>query len=415
MHKKRVNLKGISKLLAVVGFAVVFVGADVLVKDAQGQVVSLVNGGFEQAGDVEKKAFGWHDFGCGYTRVKARHSGEKGIRLVNNDGGQCGAYQRIDLNQTEQKPVAISGYVRGRDINNSPGGYLGASLYAEIHMQDGSVAYWNSVGNYGSFGWRWIGFNTGTVSFIDKPIDYIFVVPILANATGRAFFDDISVQEITSSGAAATLMFDDGEATTLTEAKPVLDGYGFKGSMAIIAGMVGEDGFLTWSDLSGLQTDGWETVSHGITHNDLTTMSIKNARRELNSSKRKLEKKGLTVKNFAMPYGSYNTDILAWAAKKYGSARAYEQGMNPMGVYPFDVKVKGVLVSTTPAEIASWLEQAKNEGKWLVIVFHSIADEGDDAYHIAPDVFAEMVAEVADSGLSVITYDQGIQEFGLKQ
>jgi peptidoglycan/xylan/chitin deacetylase (PgdA/CDA1 family) len=415
MHKKMIDSKCIYKLLILAGFVVMSTGIGVLVEDVQAQNALLINEGFEEAGDTEKKAYGWHDFGCGYTRVKNHRSGDRGIRVVNLDGELCGAYQRIDLNQTELKPVAISGYVKGRDIKNSPGGYLGASLYAEIHMQDGTVAYWNSVGNYGSFGWRWIGFNTGTVSYVDQPIDHIFIVPILADATGKAFFDDMSVEEFTPSGPAVTFMFDDGEESILTEAKSELDRYGFKGSVSVITEMVNEDGFLTWSELLGLQADGWEMVSHGITHNDFTKMSIRNVQRELNRSKRQLERRGLLIKNFALPYGAYNMDILSLAAKKYSSARAYEQGMNPMGAYPFDIKVRGVLESTTPDEVASWVEQAKSEGKWIIITFHSISETGDDDYHIAPDVFSKMIDVVAESGVPTMTYDQGIQAFGLKK
>ncbi len=405
---------GTTWLYIAVGLVLV-VMATVQVGEVQAQAELLINTGFEQAGDTQDKAYGWHDFGCGYSRVNTRWSGEKGIRLINSDNGLCGAYQRIDLKQEELKPVAISGYVKGRNIEKLSNSYFGASLYAEIHMRDGTVAYWNSVANYGSFGWRWIGFNTGTVAHVNQPIDHIFVVPILADATGKAFFDDISVQEFTPAEAAITLMFDDGEESTMTVAKPVLNEYGFKGSISIITEMVGEEGFLTWAQLLGLQGDGWEAVSHGITHNDLTAMTTRQVKRELYRSKRILERKGLAVKSFALPYGAYNNDILALAAKKYSSVRAYEQGFNPRGAMPFDVKVKGILMDTTPEEVAGWVKQAKREGSWLVITFHSISETGDDNYYISPDAFAGIVDVVAESGVPVMTYDQGLQAFSLKK
>jgi len=375
----------------------------------------LQNGGFEKAGESAKKALGWHDFGLGYKRVKRAHSGERGIRLRNKeDDQQSGAYQRVDLNQTEMKPVMIDGYVKGRKIKNSDDGFIGASLYAEIYLQDGTVVYWNSIRNLGSFSWRYIGFNTGSLPAVNQPIDYIFVVPILANAEGTAWFDDIAVREYSPVQGAVTLMFDDGEITTYSEAKPVLDNYGMVGSAAVVVGLINKDeGYMSWPQVAELQAQGWEFVSHTMTHSDLTNMRLKDARREMARSRRKLARKGLTVKNLALPFGAYNADILARSTRFYRSVRAFEQGANPQGTFPFDVKVRGVTASTTPAQVAGWLDQAADKRQWLVLVWHTIADEGDDAYHTRPDVFADMVDVVAASGVEVVTYDEGLDRFGI--
>jgi peptidoglycan/xylan/chitin deacetylase (PgdA/CDA1 family) len=163
--------------------------------------------------------------------------------------------------------------------------------------------------------------------------------------------------------------------------------------------------------LQSLQNAGWEIVSHSQSHNDLTKMSASRLTRELSGSKTTLQNHGLNVNNFALPYGAYNDNIMAQAAKYYRSARAYEQGFNALGTYPFDVKVKGLLVTTTPAEVAAWLNEAKTRGQWVVLVFHTLADTGDDAYHTTPAAFREMVKEVADSGLQVVTYNQGLDAF----
>ncbi len=156
------------------------------------------NGTFEQAGATATTALGWQPFNNGYTRTSAgAHSGSWGISLTNtNTSTLSGAYERIDLNQTKVEPVFIGGYVKGSNISMASGSYYGASIYAEIHFTDGTVAYWNSIPNEGTFNWRWVGFNTGsgfTVTNetipVTKPIAYIFVVPMLGDASGTAYFD----------------------------------------------------------------------------------------------------------------------------------------------------------------------------------------------------------------------------------
>ncbi len=375
----------------------------------------LQNGGFEQAGGTAQSAYDWQAYGSGYKRVAQPHSGSWAIRLqTENFGASAGAYQRIDLAQTEQKPVFIGAFVKGQGIKNAPNGYFGASLYAEIHLKDGRVVYWNSVGNFGTFPWRWIGFNTGTIAIIKQPIDYIFVIPIIANATGTAWFDDVTVTEFDPTQSAVTLMFDDGELNTFTEAKPILEDFGMTGSAAIVTDNVGELGFMNRAELKELVAKGWEIVSHGLTHSDLTTLSERNMKRELLRSKQILEGFGFIVRNFALPFGTYNAAILAEGAKSYASVRAYELGDNPQGIFPHDVKVRSVVNTTTLTEVEEWLAKASAEKRWEVLVFHSISASGDDAYHVSPDTFREIVKTIADSGVPVVTYNDGLQLFSAK-
>lgn len=406
--KKVTNLLTFSIILSAV-YSIVFVSSFVFAQSTD----PLNNPSFEQAGATAQTAYDWQNFGNGYTRVSTAHTGAWGIRLQNsNFSQQSGAYQRIDLKQTTLKPVFISSFIRGQSIVNSSGGFVGASIYAEIIMNDGSVAYWNSIANSGTFNWRWIGFNTGTVANVNKPIDHIFIVPILANAAGTAYFDDIRVEEKEPTQGAVTIMIDDGEDAAFTQAKPVMDNYGFKGTIAMISEMVDEEGFLSTSQLKSLQSAGWEIVSHSIDHEDMTKMTSLRQTREFTQSKSELQAISLTISNFAFPFGAYNASLLANGAQYYRSLRAFEQGDNPQGVFPYDVKVRGVLDSTSPDQVNAWIQDAKNNKRWVVLTFHTISATGDDAYHTSPSAFADMMAKVSQSGIPVITYNQGISQFG---
>lgn len=376
---------------------------------------ALINPGFEDPWTTPEKAFEWQDFHNGYTRVVSTdqaRTGSASIRIRSTDTSSLsGAFQRIDLQQTEIKPVFVGGYVRGRNLVGAPDSFFGASIYAEIHLEDGSVAYWNSLRNFGSFDWRWVGFNTGTLLSVNQPIDHIFVVPIIGNTTGVAWFDDIVVSEQNPHQSAVTIMIDDGETSTYTEARPILDDFDFDASIAIVTELIGEDGYMSIPQLHELKDDGWEIMSHGLTHTDLTTLSPIRQLRELVISKLRLMALGFEVYNFALPFGAYNDFIMGEGAKIYSSIRAYELGDNPQGAYPYEIKVRSVINTTTEDDIEEWLEEAKNNNRWVVFAFHTIAENGDDAFHVTPDDFEEMMEEIKESGVQVVTYNEGLNMF----
>ncbi|MFH0891949.1 MAG: polysaccharide deacetylase family protein [Candidatus Falkowbacteria bacterium] len=390
------------------------------------QVNILVNSGFEEAGmPVDQGGWGdpasaWHLFGGGYARGSS-HAGQYGIDITNNDTvSLAGAYQRIDLGQTQIKPVFVGGFVKGNNIVNSAGGYFGASIYAEIHLDNGRIVYWNSLANYGTFDWHWIGFNTaaltidGVNKLVNRPISHIYIVPLLAYASGTASFDDLAAYEFTPDHPALTIMFDDGASSVYTAAKPVMEEHGFKGTLAIVSDMPGsgDADFMSWEEIKDLTSSGWGVTSHSRTHSDLKTLSQADMLSEINN-RDVFAGQGLAATSFVTPFGSYNSYIMDAAEKAgYVSVRNYEQGDNPLGSFPNEIKVRGILDTTTPAEVAGWINEAKANNSWVVLTFHDVVASGDDAYHTTPEMFADMMAEIAASGVSVITYDEGVAAYG---
>ncbi len=370
----------------------------------------LINPGFETVGETPKSAYDWQAYGRGYVRATGvKRSGQASLKLVNYSRAQSsGAYQRIDFQQAVEKPVLITGYVKGEFINKAPNSYFGATLYAEIHTTTGEVIYWNTPANSGTFNWRLIGFNTGNLPHLNAPIDYILLVPALINASGTAFFDDLTVWEYEPDQNMVTIMLDDGEDNAYTAAYPILQEQGLSASLTVISGSINQTGYITSQQLDEMTTSGFEVVSHGVSHEDMTQMTRIQAERELTKSKNALSR--WNPKHFAFPYGAYNSDLLALADKYYDSARAYEIGNNSRGVFPFDIKVRSVVSTTTLEEVQGWLDQAKTQKEWVVLVFHTIG-QGDDNYHTNEQNFKEIINQITLSGVNVKTYGQAFNEF----
>lgn len=208
-------------LVLITAFTLVWAVMPIGQTNAAGNQLSAA--GFEQEGiywdengseqGMPDKAYNWQNFGTGYTRVVYAgrpNTGWYGAKMVSTStASMAGAFQRVDFNQTTIEPVFLGAYVKGENVTMAPGSYFGASLYAEIHLRNGQVVYWNTTANSGTFDWKWIGFNTAQLgSLISAPIDYVFVVPSIIRASGTAYFDDLNIKEVATTEATEAMMSD---------------------------------------------------------------------------------------------------------------------------------------------------------------------------------------------------------------
>jgi len=65
---------------------------------------------------------------------------------------------------------------------------------------------------------------------------------------------------------AYSLTFDDGAESTFTNAKPVLDRYGYAASAAIVGNRIGQPGFMGPAELQQFLDDGWALNNHTYSH-----------------------------------------------------------------------------------------------------------------------------------------------------
>jgi hypothetical protein len=139
----------------------------------------------------------WKDFGPGSsTKVPGGYTGARSLKLISSDyNSPTGTKQSVNLYQSTTTPVRIEGYIKGEDIKVTPFTSIGASLYVKIHLRNSSeVVELHSPLNEGTFDWKRVEFDTKGV--VDRPIEYIEVIPIIERSKGTVYFDDIVVREI---------------------------------------------------------------------------------------------------------------------------------------------------------------------------------------------------------------------------
>jgi peptidoglycan/xylan/chitin deacetylase (PgdA/CDA1 family) len=107
--------------------------------------------------------------------------------------------------------------------------------------------------------------------------------------------------------------FDDGHASNLNLALPILEANSLTATFFITVGWTGrKPGYLGWSDLRALHDSGQQIGAHGWSHAFLTECNGDELKHELLASRLMLEDKlGTEISTMALPGGRYNRRVVA--------------------------------------------------------------------------------------------------------
>lgn len=195
--------------------------------------------------------------------------------------------------------------------------------------------------------------------------------------------------------AKISFTFDDGLASTYTQARPALAASGLTGTTYVTTGCMGmttanntcrandSTPYMSWTQVKALQTAGWEIGSHTVTHPYLATSDATDGQpnvltpaqvtTELVKSKADLAAQGINATAFASPYGDYNGAVLAQIAKYYTSQRGFaDQNNNDWPYNDYIINDFHVENPITVAQVKAKIDDAVANKRWLVLTFHDI-------------------------------------------
>jgi len=178
-------------------------------------------------------------------------------------------------------------------------------------------------------------------NFRSEFIISIALITFLTNAAisipNKAYgqsFPSVSSSDINianNNNKAVILTLDDGYKSQYTNAKPILDKYGYKATFDIICndvengeGVVRPNARMSWEDIIALYKEGYDIGSHSMDHKDLSQMSKKMVNFEVGQSKQCLLDHGINnITTFAYPFngGSDEASVIDIVAKYYSLAR----------------------------------------------------------------------------------------------
>lgn len=186
-----------------------------------------------------------------------------------------------------------------------------------------------------------------------------------------------------------SLTFDDANAEQVTAAA-TMQRYGMSGTFFVNSGFIDTPGHLTSANLNALKSAGHEIGGHSISHPDLQSIPADEIRRQVCDDRARLTARGFTVRSFAYPFASSNTEAEAIVQEcGYNSAR----GLGDLGI-PGDGECAGcpyaaelppeslfytaalpqVESSWTLSDLKGTVTRAERTGGWVQLTFHHVCD-----------------------------------------
>lgn len=222
--------------------------------------------------------------------------------------------------------------------------------------------------------------------------------------------------------AQVSFTFDDGTLDALTLAAPTLQKYGITGTDYVISGCVGTTGtcnadpnaaYMDWDQISQLNSQyGWEIGGHSNTHPLMTEISDAQIEQEVATSKQQLAAHGYDAKAFATPFGDYNSKVEAAVSKYYTSHRGFHDiGYNGWPYTPHLLYVQQVQAGVSVETVKSYIDTAKANNYWLILVFHVISDNASndpEDYQYSTSDLDEIAAYVKAQNIKTTNITAGL-------
>lgn len=208
----------------------------------------FVNGNLENADSG--LITGWDPFGKGYTVTNSGgRNGSQGVMVENTSREDTsGIAQTVTLNGADAGLLVISAWSKAEGVDGDTD--QGYALWMDISFMDGTNL-WGQTASFstGTHDWQ----QRSYYFYPQKPVQSISVYGLFRNGhTGKVWFDDFSVRQITTEAAA----FEDAIVQPL--AAPVQTAYTALRTSDGLAMSLGEHGIVS------LQLDGTELAVPGV-------------------------------------------------------------------------------------------------------------------------------------------------------
>ncbi len=170
------------------------------------------------------------------------------------------------------------------------------------------------------------------------------------------------------------ITFDDNYPSVLENALPILDQYGYRATMFINSGLIGDSTFMSWQQLNILKYNyGWEIGGHTIRHDNLSHLTYSEAEYVIKTDFDSLCAHGFNPVSFATPFGICPVEYYPIVLKYYRNLRTcFDVPMYS----PLDrsyIGCFGVSKDVTPQDVENRINQAAMDNENLVVLlFHKI-------------------------------------------
>lgn len=208
-----------------------------------------------------------------------------------------------------------------------------------------------------------------------------------------------------------SITFDDGLRSEFDNAFPILEEYNVGATFYVITDKIRDishdDSYMSANELRILQSHGNEIGSHSKTHDSFSHMSSDQVDEECRLSKQTLNSFGLTVNNFAFPYGDA-TEHMDTVSLYYRSARTAYEGPYLLSYSSPQFELTGY-PGESNCELQNQIDQVAASNSWTILFFHDVVTEYSDPpnpYSIDSQGFSDFIEYALSKGVQILTVNQ---------
>ena len=163
-----------------------------------------------------------------------------------------------------------------------------------------------------------------------------------------------AIMGLLSARSDVALTFDDGFASDIDVALPLLRRHRLRASFFVVAGQIGTPGHIDADGVRQLRAEGMEVGSHGMQHRSWCGLDDAGLREELVLARRSIEETlGTQVRAAACPFGRYNRRVLR-ALRRAGYERVLTSDGGRSDPLAWLQPRNTVLCEHEPAQVAGW-------------------------------------------------------------
>ncbi len=206
--------------------------------------------------------------------------------------------------------------------------------------------------------------------------------------------------------------FDDEHESAYTVAFPVMQEYGFTGTMVVNSGWLGNTGRMTWNQLDEMVLEnGWELAGHTRHHVNLATCSYEEAWDEVVGEFELYTDMGYEVTMFALPAGEASTRDFEIISECYETIRTSRDITMKAPVNPHYLGYFSYWTEYEPEQVYQRIQMGMKDQEDLIILgFHSLKDPDEGALtNCSPDDFRAIVEYISKLDVEVMTIREAVR------
>lgn len=211
---------------------------------------------------------------------------------------------------------------------------------------------------------------------------------------------NIKAVPVTKAPAVVSITFDDGLPDTITGAS-IMRGYGYTGTAFIDVTKVGTTGFITEHDVALLNLYEWDVSGHNI--GNLTRMTQAELSYHVAATNAYLTSRDTKGSNlYALPNGGRNNAVIEALRPNFPYVFNID-GMANDQKYLINTNINRHSIDkhTSLALTKKWIDDAKANGEWVILNFHTFSDDWAKEEDWSVADFTALLEYVKEQGVTV--------------